>query len=163
MDEKILNIRFKNEGLERKLSNLYPYTFIIDECEMESMEGFIQSLRTSDLLLKKNLWNKSGYNAWKLGQNINWTDKQELYWITTPINRHSDEYINLFNKAYDCLFEQNEEFKNNLKESIPYKLEHTIGTSNINKTLMTRLEFLNQLNRLRNKLTERKYYNLFEI
>ena len=66
----------------------------------------------------------------------------------------------MITKSYDCLYE-NKEFRDNLKESLPYKLEHSIGGTDVNRTVMTRKEFIFQLNRLRDKLTERKYHSLF--
>lgn len=159
---KILNIKYKGDDLEKRLSNLYPYKFTMDDIEFESMEGFLQSLRTPDLKIKKYIWDKTGFIAWGLGQNLDWETEQTLYWISKPIDRHSKEYKDLISKAYDSLFE-NEEFKNALKESIPYKLDHSIGSTNKNKTLLTKKEFLEQLNRLRNKLTERKFFNLLDL
>ena len=51
----MLDIRFKNGGFSSKLSNLYPYRFQIDGFIMESYEGFIQSLRTNDIIQKQKL------------------------------------------------------------------------------------------------------------
>lgn len=154
-----INIKFRGYNLEKRLSNLYPYKFEMDGIEFESMEGFIQSLRTPDIIIKKKIWNKSGFIAWKLGQKIDWETEQKVYWVTTPINRNSEEFNILITKAYDSLF-INEDFKQALKESLSYKLDHTIGQSNKKTTLLTKKEFLDQLNRLRNKLTERKFFNL---
>ena len=154
-----LNIKFRGYNLEKRLSNLYPYKFEMDGIEFESMEGFIQSIRTPDINIKTNIWNKSGFVAWKLGQNIEWETEQTVYWITTPINRNSDDFNNLMTKAYDSLF-TNEDFKQALKESLPYKLDHTIGKSNKTTTLLTKKEFLYQLNRLRNKFSERFFFDL---
>jgi len=159
--KKILDIRFKGENLERRLSNLYSYRFEIDGLIMESFEGFIQSLRSSDERFKEQSYTLTGFVAWKKGQGVNWWDKQEVYWLGKTIDRNSDEYTELITKAYDCMFEQNEEFRNALRESLPYKITHSVGKTNKTKTLLTNREFLGQLNRLREKLNERKYFNLF--
>ena len=58
---EILDIKFRNEGLEKKLSNLYPYEFEIDGMPMSSYEGFIQSLRTPDIQIKESIWKLSGF------------------------------------------------------------------------------------------------------
>jgi len=160
---EILDIKFRTDGLEKKLSNLYPYQFEIDGISVASYEGFVQSLRTPDIQIKENIWKLSGFEAWKAGQYLNWVDKQKLYWISTPIDRQSEEYDNLITRSYDCLFEKNEYFRNSLKESIPYKLEHSIGKSGKTNTLITKSEFLIQLNRLRSKFTERTYFNLLDL
>jgi len=160
----VLDITFRAEsGIEKKLSNLYPYRFVIDNIEVESFEGWIQSLRSPEQWFKEQSYGLTGFSAWKKGQGIDWWTKQELYWLDRKINRQSEEYTELITRAYDCLYEQCEDFRNCLKESIPYKLEHSVGRGNKSETLMTRVEYLFQMNRLRDKLTERKFYNLFEI
>lgn len=162
---EIINISYNSKvstnGLEKRLSNLYPYEFIIDDYKMSSWEGFIQSLKSPDLNVKEKLWGLYGYQAWKQGQNINWWEKQEVYWIDTPIDRHSDEYTKLITYSYDCLFNQNEEFRNSLKESIGYKLDHTKGKTNKSETLLTKGEYLYQMERLRDKLKPKRFFNLF--
>ena len=159
---KILNINYGSENnLEKRLSNLYPHEFTIDGYSMLSWEGFIQSLKTPDIKIKKKLWGLYGYQAWKGGQGINWWDKQEVYWIDQPIDRHSEEYTDLITHSYDCLFEQNENFRIALKESIGYKLEHTIGKTNKSETLLTKKEFIFQLERLRERVKPKRFFNLF--
>lgn len=155
------NSKISTNGLERRLSNLYPYEFTIDGYVMTSWEGFIQSLKTPDIRIKEKLWGLYGYQAWKQGQNINWWDKQEVYWVDKPIDRHSDEYTDLITYSYNCLFEQNEEFRDTLKESIRYKLDHSKGKTNKSETLLTKGEYLEQMNRLRDKLKPNRFFNLF--
>ena len=158
-----IDIKFKGDNLEKRLSNLYHYSFEIDGMNMNSFEGFIQSLRTPNIDIKKDIWLSSGFIAWKKGQGIDWWSKQEVYWISNPIDRHSSEYTDLITKVYDCIFEQCEDFRKTLEESLPYKLKHTIGKTNKNETLLTNSEFLGQLNRLRNKLTEKRFYNILDL
>lgn len=158
----ILNIRFKNGGLSSKLSNLYPHQFEIDGHMMESYEGFIQSLRTNNIIEQKKLWKMSGFDAWKYAQQFDWTIEQKLYWGGKVYDRHSNEYTELIKYSYDCLF-TNDNFKNALKESIGYELDHSIGGTNPYKTIMTKKEFLDNLNRLRDMLKPPKFYNLFDL
>jgi hypothetical protein len=61
------------------------------------------------------------------------------------------------------LFDQNEEFRKSLEESLPYKLEHSKGKSNKNETLLTKKEYLFQMNRLRKKLNEKTFFNLMDL
>lgn len=161
--KNILDISYQNDGLSKRLSNLYPYEFEIDGYKMKSWEGFIQSLKTPDIELKKQLWGMYGYKAWKSGQKINWWDKQELYWITKPIKRESNEYTELITRSYDCLYKQNKEYRKALKESLPYKLDHKIGKVGKSNTLLTKSEYLFQLDRLRNKIKSRNFYNLMNL
>lgn len=157
----MINIRFKDGGLSGRLSNLYPHKFKIDGFQMESYEGFIQSLRTNNPKEQQKLWNMSGYVAWKYAQQFDWTIKQKLYWKGMEYDRHSIEYTNLIRHSYDCLF-TNEDFKNALKDSIGKELDHTIGDTNPYKTILTRKEFLDNLNRLRDSIKPPKFYNLFD-
>jgi len=155
----MIDINFNGNGLEKRLSNLYPYEFEIDGIMVKSMEGFLQSLKTNDIYHKQKLWNLSGGLAWKYGQQFDWKEKQTLYWQGKEINRKSEEYKKLIEYSYDCLF-KNEQFVLNLKESIGYNLNHTIGNTDPHKTILTKNEFLYNLNRLRIKL---RFYNLFDI
>ncbi|MDY0270794.1 hypothetical protein [Trichloromonas sp.] len=156
----MIDISFNGVDLEKKLSNLYPYEFEIDGVIIKSMEGFLQSLKTNDIYHKQKLWKLSGGLAWKYGQQFNWKEKQTLYWQNKEINRHSNEYQKLIEYSYDRLF-KNKEFVSNLKESIGHDLNHTIGNTNPYKTVLTKYEFLDNLNRLRDKLKPERFYNLF--
>ena len=162
-----INIRYTSEestdnlNLERRLSNLYPYKFNIDGIEVSSMEGFLQSLKTNDDELKETLWTMHGYMAWKYGQNIDWWSTQTLYWMGRSIRRQSDDYIRLITRAYDCLF-SNEDFKDAIIKSLPYKIDHSIGKTNRTRTLLTKSEYLGQLERLRDIVRpKRKFFGLF--
>lgn len=133
------------------LSNFAPHPFIIDGIECNSMEGFLQSLKFKDPEMQKYVCTLVGKKAKFKGKNKKWFKEQKLYWQGKEINRNSDEYTNLITKAYDCLFE-NDSFKKALKASIGRTLTHSIGKSKKSETILTSSEFINQLNRLRNKL-----------
>lgn len=154
-----IDIRFKGENLEKRLSNLYPYQFTFDGITYASMEAFFGGLRTPDLQEKQKLYTTSGMNSWYMGHNFSWYEKQEVYYKDRTINRHTKEYDDLITAAFDALF-TNEDFKQALKESGNSKLTHTIGKTAKEKTLLTRKEFIGHLYRLREKVNERKFYNL---
>jgi len=169
MKKQIIDISYNckepiNElNLERKLSNLYPYPFKMDGILIESWEGFIQSLKTPDKLIKRELWKLHGYQAWKQGQKIPWWEDQIVYWIETPIERQSKEYTNLITKSYDNLFECNADFRKVLELSLPYKLDHSKGKTDKSRTLLTRKEYLFQMERLRKELRPNKFFNLMDL
>lgn len=162
--KKRLDLSYRSDNeLEKKLSNLYPYTFIIDGIEVKSMEGFLQSLKTPNILNKKKIWKMYGVDAWKYGQKFNnWKNNQILYWEGDMIKRESILYTQLISKAYDCLFE-NEDFKNNLKLSLKYKITHSIGQTDISNTLLTKEEYIQNMERLRTKIKEKRFFNLFSV
>jgi hypothetical protein len=169
MKKQIIDISYncKNSinslNLEKRLSNLYPYQFRMGGILIESWEGFIQSLKTPDRELKRHLWTLHGYQAWKQGQNIPWWEKQEVYWIDNPIDRHSKDYTHIITVSYDALFEHNEDFRKALEESLPYKLDHSKGKTDKHRTLLTKKEYLFQLERLRKKLKPQKFLDLMDL
>jgi protein GP30.3 len=162
--KKILNLSYRSGiELEKKLSNLYPYTFEIDGIEIKSIEGFLQSLKTNDINEKRKIWDMYGVEAWRYGQKFNsWKDNQLLYWNGESIRRNSLLYTQLISKSYDRLFE-NKEFKSNLKRSMKYKLTHSIGQTDVSNTLLTKDEYIGNMERLRGKIKEKRFFNLFNI
>jgi len=169
MKKQIIDISYNSKentdylGLEKRLSNLYPYEFKMDGIVIASWEGFIQSLKTPDRMLKRELWKLHGYQAWKQGQAIPWWEEQIVYWIETPIERQSKQYTELITKSYDSLFECNADFRKALEESLPYKLDHKKGKTDKSKTMLTRKEYLWQLERLRRELRPTKFFNLMDL
>lgn len=156
---EIINIRFNGENLAKRLSNLYPYQFTFEGITYGSMEAFIGSLRTPSFIEKQKLYSTYGMESWYMGHKFSWYEKQEVYYKDKAISRHSQEYDDLITAAFDALY-TNEDFKQTLRESGSCKLTHTIGKTAKDKTLLTRKEFIGHLNRLRDKLNERKFINL---
>ncbi len=97
-----------------------------------------------------------------MGHKFSWFEKQEVYYNGKVISRHSQEYDDLITAAFDALF-SNEDYKQALRESGDCKLAHTVGKTAKDKTLLTRKEFIGHLNRLRKRLNERRFYNLFDL
>lgn len=164
MKKKILDLSYRSDNeLEKGLSNLYPYKFDIDGYKMESWEGFIQSLKTPCLEEKKVLWSLSGINAWKYGQKFNnWKDTQKITWNNKVYERESKEYQDLIKYSYDCLFE-NEDFQKMLKKSLKYNIKHSIGNHDPKQTMLTEEEYISNLERLREKIKEKRYFNIFNL
>jgi hypothetical protein len=161
--KKTLDLHYRSEiPLAKSLSNLYPYNFIMDGYSISSMEAFLQSLKVRDLEEKKKIWEMYGVKCWKYGQQFNsWKETQILYDnFGNPIDRHSKEYEFLIQRAYDCWF-KNEEFKSRLKESLPYKVTHSMGKTDKTDSVLTKDEYIGNMDRLRDKLRERRFFNLF--
>ena len=160
--KKILDLHFRSEnGLAKSLSNLYPYTFYMDGYSIKSMEGFLQSLKTNDTNEKVKMWGMYGVSCWKYGQQFNnWKDNQILFWDNHSIYRHSKDYDLLIQRAYDSLLE-NEEFYENLKKSIGYKLTHSMGKTDKSDSLLTKHEYIENMERIRDKIKTKRFFNLF--
>lgn len=158
-----IDIRYKGENLQKRLSNLYPYEFTFEGIHYGSIESFFGTLRTSSLLAKQKIYNLSGMDSWYEGHKyMTWYNTQTVDYKGKTINRHSVEYDNLITSVYDALF-TNEDFKKALLETDRCKLSHKIGKTDKHKTLLTQKEFIGHLNRLRDKLYERKYFNLLDL
>ena len=160
--KKILDLHYRSGNeLAKSLSNLYPYTFMIDDYCISSMEGFLQSLKTNNIEEKKKMWAMHGIPCWKYGQKFNdWKEGQLLWWNNRPYMRESKQYDFLIQKAYDCWFE-NSDFQKRLKESLKYNITHSMGKTDKTDSVLTKDEYISNMERLRDKLRERRFFNLF--
>ena len=69
------------------------------------------------------------------------------------IDRHSKEYQDLIDKAYDCI-SKNDGFRRALLATGNATLTHSIGKRDESKTILTEREFCSRLMRLRNELNK---------
>ena len=146
-----MNIGSKNSYPSCALSNFAPHPFELDGVEINSMEGFLQALKFSNFEVAKEVCKLVGYAAKKRGSKKNWQESGILHWNNKDIERLSDDYQVLLDRAYDALFE-NAGFKKALAAAKDATFSHTIGRTNPKETVLTQAEFCGQLNRLRNKL-----------
>lgn len=130
------------------LSNFSPHPFIIDGIQCNSMEGFLQSLKFSNPEMQKHVCTLVGRQAKFKGKKKKWWKTQTLWWQGNEINRHSQEYQDLLDKAYNALL-QNEGFRNALKATGNANLTHSMGKNNPSQTILTEREFCSRLVSLR--------------
>jgi predicted NAD-dependent protein-ADP-ribosyltransferase YbiA (DUF1768 family) len=133
------------------LSNFAPHPFVIDGVQCNSMEGFLQSLKYSNPEMQKHVCTLVGKKAKFKGKKKNWYVKQVLYWQGKEIDRHSQEYQDLLDRAYDAL-SKHEGFRKALLASGEAILGHSMGRRNPKETVLTVSEFVGRLVRLRAKL-----------
>lgn len=131
------------------LSNFAPHPFVFDGVEIASMEGFLQSLKFSNVEMQKHVCTLVGRAAKFKGSNKKWYRNQTLYWQGKEFKRDSKEYQILLNRAYNALYQQNEGFRKALEASKPGILTHSIGKTNENETVLTQSEFCGRLMKLR--------------
>ena len=131
------------------LSNFAGHRFIIDGVTCNSMEGFLQSLKFESPDMQEYVCSLIGKMAKFKGKPKKWYTKQELYWRGKAIDRHSEEYQKLLDKAFKAMYDQSESFRKALKDSEGANLSHSIGKSDPKKTVLTNTEFLSRLRRLR--------------
>lgn len=134
------------------LSNFAGHRFQIDGVQCHSMEGFLQSLKFSNPEMQKEVCLKAGMAAKRKGFGKKWFRRQELHWMGRTYERQSDKYTQLIIRAYDCMFKQSESFRKALKASGNAILTHDMGGRSKSETILTRKEFIGNLNRLRGLL-----------
>jgi len=137
------------------LSNFAPHPFEIDGVKCNSMEGFLQSLKFKSTEMQEYVCTLVGYAAKKKGSQKNWQSDQILYWQGKEIDRHSKEYQDLLDKAYERLY-KNEKFRAALESSGNSVLTHSIGKNDPSRTVLTRTEFCSRLMKLRKYGTLKK-------
>lgn len=140
-----------NEYPSNKLSNFEEYHFFIDGIECSSMEGFLQSLKFENPETQQNVCLLFGKKAKFKGKKKKWYLTQILYWMGNPINRHSEEYQVLLDKAFQCL-SANIDFQKVLLDTSNELLKHSIGKSDPYRTILTEEEFCSRLMMIREKM-----------
>jgi len=133
------------------LSNFAPHPFTIDGVECNSMEGFLQALKFKDPEMQRVVCQLVGLTAKRRGKGKNWWKTQTLWWQGQEIDRHSEEYQALLDRAYNALAE-NTKFQKALKATGSANLTHKIGKRKPNETVLTRTEFCGRLIEIRERL-----------
>ena len=133
------------------LSNFTPHPFEIDDIKCNSMEGFLQSLKFKDENVQKYVCTLTGSTAKFKGKPKKWWLTQTLWWKGKEINRHSNEYQQLLDRAYGEL-SKNEGFKKALLATEDANLTHSIGKNDASHTILTEREFCGRLIKLRKEL-----------
>ena len=134
------------------LSNLAPHAFMLDSVACASMEGFLQGLKSADAGDQAVLCGLKGSEARERGQRYDWKTSGDLYWKGQPVDRLSDAYQRLLDRAYDALFDQSARFRAALAASGDAQLTHSIGKDDPTETILTTDEFISRLLRLRARL-----------
>ncbi len=137
------------------LSNFSPHPFVLDGVQIASMEGFLQSLKTSNPEMQKYVCTLVGYAAKKWGRKKNWKTSQVLFWQGKEYKRESEEYQELLDRAFFALA-NNESFRRALLATGNATIDHSIGKTNPKETVLTRNEFCRRLMDLRNSIKDGK-------
>lgn len=135
------------------LCNFFPSFFRLNGVEINSMEGFLQSLKTPDAQLQKKICQLPGILAKKLGNYFRKSqmyDGIHLHWQGKIFDRYSEFYQHLLHDAYNSKYNYDEPFRRTILKSKGHPLTHTIGKSSESETVLTEKEFIDNLNALRN-------------
>lgn len=133
------------------LSNFSPHAFEIDGVQCASMEGFLQSLKYSNIEMQNHVCTLVGKQAKFKGKKKAWYRTQTLYWQGEEIDRHSDRYQELLDQAYLAMA-QNSKFRKALIASGKSTFTHSMGNKDESRTVLTTREFCGRLTRLRQQI-----------
>lgn len=133
------------------LSNFSPHPFTIDGVECSSMEGFLQSLKYSNVDMQIHVCTLVGKQAKFKGKRKNWYRTQTLYWNGNEYARDSVEYQDLLDRAFTAL-SKNEKFKKALLATGQANLTHSMGQRKKERTVLTEQEFTSRLTIVRRGL-----------
>lgn len=146
------------------LSNFSPFTFFFDGVQCDSMEGLLQSLKTSEIQIQLEICKLVGINAKKRGRKFDkfWKNDQKLWWLGQVFDRHSEEFQKLLDRAFGAL-STNTEFQKALLATGDEILTHSIGKSDKHDTVLTEDEFCSRLMKTREVLRKEKLEELCVI
>ena len=150
---RTIDIHSKAFGVGGRLSNFTKREFVFDGVSCQSIEGVLQSFKCKDSNLQNALCALYGEEAKNAGTEYDeWKSTQTLYWDAVEYKRNSAEYQHLLDRLYQAVFEQDEEFANDLRQKCrKYKLIHSIGEKDSSKTVLTEDEFCKRLTSLCNR------------
>ena len=147
------------------LSNLYPSKFEFEGVKFNSMEGFLQALKTPDEQLQREIHKMSGMEARRMSnvfkgifseKTVAWKgritkifDGKTMHWKGKIVDRFSVEYDDLIKRAFRAKFEQDPLFRYALKQTKGKTITHSIGKSDKEETILTEKEFVTLLDELR--------------
>ena len=137
---------------ESHLSNFCKTDFLFEDINIRSMEGFLQSLKTSNREEQIHICSLAGKEAKKAGLAVAGFDGKHLYWQGETIDRFSEQYHVLVRRAYHARFEQDDLFRKALMETRNKQLLHTIGNNDPKNTILTIDEFIGFLRELQEEL-----------
>ena len=135
------------------LSNFANHPYTLDGISINSMEGFLQSLKYRRKSKQKAICLLTGNEAKKAGRkSICWRVFKHLHWNGKRIDRFSEEYTELIKRAYSQMSKENPDYCEILKSTEGYSLSHSIGKRFKDETVLTEEEFVYHLSTIRENL-----------
>lgn len=153
-NSKSLDIRINGMYPSNVLSNLYHNKFRLDGVDCSSMEGFLQSLKQKDKTKQRTICSTKGKEARKHSTKL-WQTEQIVWWQGQPIDRQSNEYQKFLRRAYQAMFDQNEQFRAALMQTRGIILIYSCGEEDSYKTIITEQEFCQILTEIRDNYDKR--------
>lgn len=148
------DICFKFKYPYNVLCNFTASQFNYQGVNIQSMEGFLQSLKVKDKKTQEKICTLPGFMAKKVGNYLKRSgdfDRVTVYWQGNQYDRNTDKFKQVISEAYESKHAQDGLFRSVLNSSKGRKLTHTIGKNDPMDTILTEDEFIEQLDNLRNK------------
>jgi hypothetical protein len=145
-----IGYNFKN-SLSKTLSNLYPIRFKFRGKWVSSIEGVLQGIKHKDKKLQNLILKYSGLDAYhtRCSNTLDfWGKEGILYWQGKPIKRDSEEYQIFLDELYLSAC-KNPLYKKCLISTENYYLLHHIGNEKVEETVLTRFEYEERINTIR--------------
>lgn len=133
-----------------RLSNFTERLFRFDGVLCAGIEGILQALKCPKIEVQHEICWLSGKAAKTRGSDYDsWKDRQLLWWGNSVLLRHGRPYQELLTRIYDTVYDQDPSFKADLLSTGYEELSHSIGKTDMHDTVLTEVEMLYHLNRLR--------------
>jgi hypothetical protein len=133
-----------------RLSNFTDRQFVFDGVHCVGIEGILQALKEQDFDIQKKICMLPGKKAKEAGmERDSWKQRQMLWWHGVCYHRSSRAYQTLITKIYDTAYEQDDTFAVDLLALGSADICHSIGNTDQKDTVLTEVEMIHQLNRLR--------------
>jgi hypothetical protein len=134
------------------LSNFAQHAFTFDGIACASMEGLLQSLKVEDAEEQVRICGLSGAEAQGRERQYDWQQSGTLFWRGEAIDRLSDAYQDLLDRAFEALHVQSPKFRAALAATGNAPLTYSLGNDDPTETILTAAEFCSRLHRLRTRL-----------
>ncbi len=133
-----------------RLSNFTNRPFMFDGIACAGIEGILQALKEPEAAKQPGICALRGKAAKKAENDLNgWKESQTLWWKGVPYERCGQSYQVLITCIYNAVYEQDPTFKEDLLTVELDDICHSIGNPDQRDTVLTEVEMIHQLNRLR--------------
>jgi hypothetical protein len=155
--DNFIDISYTSKNsISRVLSNLYPITFTFRHKKVASIEGVLQGIKYKDKKMQNLVLKYFGVDAYHTracNPNNFWESNGLLYWQGKSIARNSIQYQKFLDELYLSAC-KNLIYKTALLSTGKKYLLHHIGEIDSSKTILTRFEYEQRLNTLREYLRQ---------
>ena len=151
-----LDIHSNHRYPSSALSNFASRSFVIDDVQCNSMEGFLQSLKFKRVTTQRMVCRLEGILAKARGSQVDWQADggSTLWWNGKAYDRHGQEYQELLDRAYEAMYTQCPDFRDALRVSGRATLFHSIGKNDPAQTILTASELCSRLTKLRDRASQ---------